>query len=70
MSDTEPDELGVLPGQVPQDVRNAQAAQADADRRGPTVEELKAELKARGLATSGTKQELADRLADADNAEE
>jgi hypothetical protein len=42
-------------------------AVADAER---TVEELRAELKARDLPTSGTKPELLERLADADKAED
>jgi hypothetical protein len=35
-----------------------------------TVEQLRAELKNRGLATSGNKAELVDRLLDADTAPE
>jgi len=63
MSTTDP---GAVPGRAIADVRAEQAA---AGRRQPTVEELRADLKARGLPTGGTKAELQARL-DADSAGE
>jgi hypothetical protein len=50
----------------PEAIAEEEQAAPGAEIEGPTRDELRAQLRERGLPVSGTKAELAERLADAD----